>query len=128
MFRYYVFAYAATLKDYLTMVDFLGRKEVEKGFCSYDRVSGMATLGLKVHDDSDLHPPVELSQYECRIDAGGVDQDDLDQPFELQDALFMALLRCDLVQTKNLARERAECAGRLGLQLVDGDARVYAKT
>lgn len=124
MFTYYVFAYGATLSDYLTMADYLAKREIEKGFVVFDRVSGVATLGLKLHDDGDLHPPVELSQYTCHLGAGDIDADSLDQPFELQDALFMSLLRCDLIQTKNLAAERAEYAKRLGIQLVEGKTRV----
>ena len=124
MFKYYIFAYNATLSDYLTMGDYLAKGDIAKGFVIYDHVSGLATLGLKLHEDSDLHPPVELSQYICRLGTGGVDGEDLDQVFQLEDGLFMAMMRCDLVQTKNLAAERAEYAKRLGIQLVEGKTRV----
>ena len=56
----------------------------------------------------------------------GIDNDDLDQPFQLEDGLFMSMLSCDLVQTKNLAAERSAIAERLGILLDDNKVRVQS--
>ena len=53
--------------------------------------------------------------------------DDLDQPLQLEEGLFMSMLSCDLVQTKNLAGERSAIAERLGIQLETDKVRVENK-
>ena len=46
----------ASLSDYLTMAGFLSRKDVDKGFVVYDHRSRQASLGIHLHEDSDLNP------------------------------------------------------------------------
>ena len=119
MFKYYFYAFGATLSDYLTMIDFLSKGDVEKGFVVYTHRTGLACLGLSLHDDTDIEPPLLLPQY--TYTTGDVVEDELDQPFQIRDALFMSMMGADLIQTKNLAVERKTFAERLGLQLEDKD-------
>jgi hypothetical protein len=124
MFKYYFFALKATLSNYLTLSDFLSKKDVEKGFVICDHGAGMASLGLQLYKDSTLSPSILLSQYACILGDMGIDNDDLDQPFELHDGLFMSMMSCDLIQTKNLAIERRTIADQLGILLKHDKARV----
>jgi hypothetical protein len=124
MFRYYYFAYKATLSDYLTLAEFLASKDVDKGFVVYDRRTGSACLGFLLHEDCTLDPQRLLPQYMCISGDNGIDNDELDQAFRLDDAMFMSMLSCDIVQTKNLATERRAIAARMGVQLDDDKIRV----
>jgi hypothetical protein len=124
MFKYYYFAYKATLSDYLTLAEFLASKDVDKGFVVYDYRTGSACLGLVLHEDCKLDYRQLLPQYMCISGDAGIDNDELDQPFRLDDAMFMSMLSCDLVQTKNLAAERRAIADRMGVQLDDDRVRV----
>ena len=100
------FAYKATLSDYLTLAEFLASKDIDKGFVVYDHRTCAACLGLLLQEDSNLNPQELLPQYMCLSGDTGIDNDDLDQPFKLDDTMFMSMLSCDIVQTKNLAAER----------------------
>ena len=118
MFKYYFFALNATLSDYLTLMDFLAKRDVEKGYVCFDHGTGMACLGIQMYEDSDLEPREILAQYACIVGDGGFDSnDELDQPFQIDNGLFLSMLSCDLIQTKNLAVERGTIAKRNGIQL-----------
>lgn len=41
----------------------------------------------------------------------GIDNDDLDQEFGLEEGLFMSMMNCDLIQTKNLALNELHMRG-----------------
>lgn len=58
MFKYYFFAPNAALSDDMTMADFLANGDVERGFVVYDHHTRHASLGVKLHEDSDLNPSV----------------------------------------------------------------------
>ena len=122
MFKYYFLAYKATLSDYLTLADFLASKDIDKGFVAYNTHS--ACLGFLLHENSNLNPEEMLPQYMCLSGDTGIDNDNLDQPFGLDDAIFMSMLSCELVQTKKMAGERSAIAERLGVKLDDDRVRV----
>ena len=124
MFKYFYFAYKATLSDYLTLADFLASKDVDKGFVVFDHRTCSACLGLLLHEDCKLDYQRLLPQYMCISGDTGIDNDDLDQAFRLDDAMFMSMLSCDIVQTKNLADERRAIAERMGVKLDDDRVRV----
>ena len=65
-----------------------------------------------------------LPQYMCLSGDTGIDNDNLDQPFGLDDTIFMSMLSCELVQTKKMAGERSAIAERLGVKLDDDRVRV----
>jgi hypothetical protein len=87
-------------------------------------VRSLHVWGLQLHVGSDLNPPKLLPQYAFMFGEGGIDNDDLDQPFEIQDGLFMSMVSCDLVQTKNLAADRRAIAERLEIVLGNDKVRV----
>lgn len=78
---------------------------------------------MKLHDDSTLNP----AEYICVFGDVGIDNDALDRTFRLEDGLFMSMLSCDLVQTKNLNAARTAIAQKLHIQLDDGNVRVDNK-
>jgi hypothetical protein len=127
MKNYYFFALGATLSDWMTLSDLLSKKDVEKGFITYSHSTGMACLSVQLHEDSELDPKIALSQY-CTYNLFGEESasdSELDQKFEIEDALFLGMDQgCDLVQTKNLALERAEIASRRGLAIEESCVRV----
>ena len=73
-------------------------------------------LGIRLHEDADLDPTKEMPHTYLLGDTE-IDSDNLNQEFRLEDAMFMVMLSCDLVQTKNLATKRATIAGRLGISV-----------
>ena len=90
----------------------------------YDHRSCLACLGIQLHEDSVLNPPMLLPQFTCIFGDGRFDNDNLDQPFQLEEGLFMSMLSCDLVQTKNLAAEQSAIAHRLRITLEQDKVRV----
>jgi hypothetical protein len=130
MTKYYFYALNATLSDWMTMSDLLSKKDVEKGFIAYSHVTGLACLAVELYEDSKLNPKITLSQYctyEFLFGENGFEEE-LDQKFELEDALLLALDQgCDLVQTKNLARARAEVAAKRGLEIEESRVAVSKK-
>ena len=117
MFQYYIFACKANLSDYLTLADFMAKNDVDNGFLIMDRATHIACLGVQLDEDSDINPADMLPQH-TTVMAGVLEGDDkLDQPFGIEEGLFMSMLSCDLVQTKNLADVRSSFARRLGIKL-----------
>lgn len=116
--KYYFYALNATLSDWMTLSDLLSNKDVNKGFITYSHTTGIACLAVELCKDSELNPKISLSKYctfEYLFGEHGF-EDGLDQSFELDDALLLAMDQgCDLCQTKNLATARAEVVKKRGL-------------
>lgn len=93
MFKYYFVAFKATLCDYMTMAELLAKEDVEKGFVVYDQQKQLACFGVQLHEDGDLN--ILPTQFTCVLGDTGIDNDDLDQPFQLEEGLFMSMLSCE---------------------------------
>lgn len=76
------------------------------------------------HEDSTLDVPKFLPRYTCVLGEVGIDNDNLDQSLKLTEAMFMSMLSCDLIQTKNLAGERGGLAKRIGIALENDNVMV----
>lgn len=119
----FYFADRATLRDVLTMVDVLSRSDIDAGFVSFSRSSGLATLALRFHEDTDIN-------NFCNIDLLGYpsvplltsiqsnEHEQLDQVFDVPAALrLVAMLDFDFLQTKKISKLRHLIATEYGIDI-----------
>lgn len=117
MYRYYLFAFGATLSDYLTMADLLTKKEIKRGYVVFSHSAQSASMGIQIHEDKGGEfNPFSLTQYLC-IFGDNIDGDELDQTFTLEDGLYTSILNSDLVQTKGMKNEIESISKDLALNL-----------
>lgn len=106
------------MNDFLFMSQLLSGTDVERA-----SDSKTTTLGIQLHEDSEIIPGEILPQYK-HVCADNIDGDQLDQDFCIEQGLFMSMLQCTLVRTKNLAAQRAAFAERLGIALSKNEVYV----
>ena len=116
----FYFADRATLRDVLTMVDVLSRSDIDAGFVSFSRSSGLATLALRFHEDADINNfcTVDLLGYASVPLLTSIQSNEkLDQVFDVPAALRLAMLDFDFLQTKKISKLRHLIATEYGIEI-----------
>lgn len=116
----FYFADRATLRDVLTMVDVLSRSDVDAGFVCFSRSSGLATLALRFHEDTDINNfcNVDLLGYPSVPLLTSIQSNErLDQVFDVPAALRLAMLDFDFLQTKKISKLRQLISDEYGIDI-----------
>lgn len=107
-----MFSFGSTLSDFLQLADLLSGKDIETGFVALCHRTGLATMGMKLFEDSDFDP-FSCTQFITVV--GETEVGGLDQEFHLEDGLYISMLTADVMLTKNLKEQKEEMAKQLNL-------------
>lgn len=113
----YFFADNATLHSYLTMASILTRPDIDKGFVLFNSQTQTAVLGFELSEDSDQFGCNLLNFPSIPPCMSYQTPDELDQAFNISDALRLGMLEFDICQTKSMASERSLIAREFGIDL-----------